>query len=71
MVEKIVELKPCPLCGGEATTSWKAVDPNNEFYFGWIGCQKCRCFINYVNNNRGLDEAVETWNRRTNGDVNG
>ena len=59
-----IELKPCPFCGGEAKTSWGTVDPDNEFYFGWIGCQKCRCFINYINNNRGLKEATEAWNRR-------
>lgn len=54
----------CPFCGGEATASFKTTDPKNEFEFGWIGCQKCRCFINYYNNIRGLTEATDTWNRR-------
>lgn len=58
------ELKPCPFCGGEATASFKTTDPKNQFGLGWIGCQKCRCFINYYNNIRGLTEATDTWNRR-------
>ena len=58
------ELKPCPFCGGEATTSEKTTDKTNAFEFGWIGCQKCRCFINYINNARGKQEATEAWNRR-------
>lgn len=60
-----MELKPCPFCGGEAKASFTTTDPNNEFAFGWIGCQECRCFINYRNNKRGLNEATAAWNRRT------
>lgn len=58
------ELKPCPFCGGEAATSFQTTDPENKFEFGWIGCQKCKCFINYINNAKGLKEATEAWNRR-------
>lgn len=59
------KLKPRPFCGDEAKTSHGTVDPENKLRFGWIGCQECRCFINYVNNSRGLKEATEAWNRRT------
>ena len=58
------ELKPCPFCGGEATSSEKTTDPKNTFEFGWIGCQQCRCFINYINNSRGKKQAEDAWNRR-------
>lgn len=64
MIELDDELKPCPYCGGEAVTSFQTTDPENKFAFGWIGCQKCRCFINYINNAKGLKEAAEAWNRR-------
>lgn len=63
-----IKLKPCPFCGGEAVTSFQTSDPENKFAFGWIGCQKCRCFINYINNAKGLKEAAEVWNRRINND---
>lgn len=59
-----LKLKPCPFCGGEAVTSFQTTDPENKFAFGWVGCQNCRCFINYMNNAKGLKEATETWNRR-------
>lgn len=59
-------LKPCPFCGGDARMSETTTDRENKFEFGWIGCQKCRCFINYINNSRGKRKAVEVWNRRVN-----
>lgn len=43
--------------------SFQTTDPENKFAFGWIGCQKCRCFINYINNAKGLKEAAEAWNK--------
>lgn len=58
------ELKPCPFCGGEAKTSDTATNKENKFEFGWIGCQECRVFINYINNQRGKSEAIAAWNRR-------
>ena len=59
-----IELKPCPFCGDEATASFKTTDPENKFEFGWIGCQKCRCHMDYYNTKRGLRESTEAWNRR-------
>ena len=57
-------LKSCPFCGGEAKTSQGTTDPDNEFEFGWIGCQECQCFINYINNPTGKRLATQAWNRR-------
>lgn len=62
------ELKKCPFCGGEAKTSHFTTDPENKFEFGWIGCQECRVFINYINNERGRKQAVNAWNRRASDD---
>ena len=59
------ELKSCPFCGGKAVSSEQTTDKKNEFEFGWIGCQKCRCFINYINNRDGKNKAIKAWNRRT------
>lgn len=63
-----IKLKPCPFCGGKTVTSFQTTDPENKFEFGWIGCQKYRCFINYINNAKGLKEAAEAWNRRADND---
>ena len=57
-------LVPCPLCGGETKTSETTTDKENKFEFGWIGCQHCRCFINYINNEKGKRQAIEAWNTR-------
>lgn len=55
---------PCPFCRGEAKTSETTTDKENKFEFGWIGCQHCRCFINYINNERGKRQAIKAWNIR-------
>lgn len=57
-------LKDCPFCGGKATSSEQTTDKENKFEFGWIGCQKCHCSINYINNPTGKRLATESWNRR-------
>lgn len=61
------ELKPCPFCGGEAKTSEIAGIPKENLLFGWgwVGCQHCRCFMNYSHGERGKKEAIEAWNKRT------
>ena len=58
------KLKPCPLCGGAAEASFMKTDDHTKIIFGWIGCKKCRLFINYRNNLRGIEQAVKAWNRR-------
>ncbi len=60
------ELKPCPFCGGEAQTN-EVVGMSNgnpPFGWGWVGCQKCRVFMQYNHGERGKRQAVEAWNRR-------
>lgn len=60
------ELKNCPFCGGEATTSEKeGLQDRQPYGWGWVGCQKCRVFINWSNGDRGKKLAIAAWNKRT------
>lgn len=62
----MTELKKCPFCGGEAEQDDYT---QNEYMFhgtGWIGCKKCRVFIDYKNGDYGKNQAIEAWNRRVN-----
>ena len=56
------ELKPCPVCGGEAT---KMISPNG---YGYVECSNCRL--------RQMDDqpeglAIEAWNAIPRKDYNG
>ncbi len=60
------ELKPCPFCGGEATTSEKeGLQDNWPPGWGFVGCQRCRCYMNWNHGERGKKLAIETWNTRS------
>ena len=54
----MTKLKPCPFCGRKAAERDIKVPGGN----GWIGCQSCRCFIDFVKN--GKPQAIAAWNRR-------
>ena len=51
-------LLPCPFCGGEAVEC----DIKQLFANGWVGCQRCRCFMDFVKNGKPL--AIAAWNSR-------
>jgi Lar family restriction alleviation protein len=51
-------LKPCPFCGGQA--AYKNI--NTPYSHGWIGCPKCKAYMNWTTDPR---TTVEKWNRRT------
>ena len=55
------KLLPCPFCGGEAAVR----DIKEPSANGWVGCQRCRCFMDFVNN--GKPQALAAWNRRAEG----
>ena len=79
-MEKQIELKPCPFCGGEAEVVDTHVYLDKAIR---IKCTSCSCVTKQVlidhpkNNANGLDErtrytreqviekAAELWNRRT------
>ena len=59
-----IKLKPCPLCGTPATTSFLTVDLENRQQYGWLGCQSCGLDIRYYNLPGYYEKAAEKWNRR-------
>ena len=50
------KLLPCPFCGGEAAVR----DIKEPSVNGWIGCQRCRCFMDFVKS--GKPQAIAAWN---------
>lgn len=52
------KLRECPFCGGEAAVC----DIKEPSVNGWVGCQRCRCFMDFVKNGKSL--AIAAWNRR-------
>jgi Lar family restriction alleviation protein len=56
---KMIELKPCPFCGGEAIIA-DAYGP-----YAIVSCKSCPCAVEVYGS---MKYAVETWNRRV-GDV--
>lgn len=71
MEGKKIELKPCPFCGKEATTSEKEHIKALPFGWGWIGCQSCHVHIDWSHGERGKKLAIEAWNRRTDDGLSG
>lgn len=62
-----MKLKPCPFCGGEATTSHGEDDYTlGQFFF--VSCEYCgsrtRKFHRYCYGEEYERKAIEAWNRR-------
>ena len=59
------ELKPCPFCGGEATTS-HGFNTAGQYFF--ISCEECGCrtrdFYKWYDGENYEIKAVEAWNTR-------
>lgn len=60
----MIELKPCPFCGGEARTGYAIHDYNR-----WgVRCTKCSATVEVEEWRGELDteeNAIKAWNRRT------
>lgn len=54
----MVELKPCPFCGGKAK-----IFQDDRFCFFKVRCVKCYAESSYIEDK---NLAVKAWNRRTN-----
>lgn len=52
----MVELKPCPFCGGEAH-----IRQNGNRVFPWVVCSDCIASTRVYDS---VEEAIEAWNRR-------
>lgn len=64
----MIELKPCPFCGGKATTSERENIKNLPYGWRWIGCRHCKVFMDWSHGNTGRSLAIEAWNRRAGGE---
>ena len=66
----MIELKPCPFCGGEATPVYCENGnryTSNILYLskrGTIKCQKCEVVLPRTYSS--VSKAIEAWNRRAN-----
>ena len=60
------ELKPCPFCGGEASTSHGSNITGGKYFF--VSCEACNCrtsdFYEWYFGGAYEREAIEAWNRR-------
>lgn len=56
------ELKPCPFCGGDATTLVGKYDHGGTFYEA--GCDSVGCWCLPSAKTLSMEHAVAEWNRR-------
>ena len=59
----MMELKPCPFCGGEARICHKT----GFGEWSYVECEKCRCTTgNFMKSftHSSDDKAADAWNRR-------
>ncbi|GMO52414.1 MAG: hypothetical protein Pg6C_18050 [Treponemataceae bacterium] len=66
MSTDIVELKPCPFCGGEVGLGeiWQASNNNRQFYCWRFSCKNETCGIKAGTYIKDKDQAIAAWNRR-------
>ena len=60
----MAELKACPFCGGKAEENNYITNTHMVHGTGWIGCCKCRVFMDYTHGEYGRKLAIKAWNRR-------
>jgi len=69
-VNRMIKLKPCPFCGGEAEMGIKYGDYgyNPDIYS--VKCKRCNARIGKVSDNYAdlSDDVGKAWNRRVNDD---
>ena len=62
---KMIELKPCPFCGGIATIT---TNKTSQAQKSCIRCSKCSCqktMLKYPNYDGDIEkDIIEVWNRR-------
>ena len=59
-MEKQIELKPCPFCGGKAFVSAKLPYFGEELTLAVV-CEQCNASSKH---RRTKEKAIEDWNRR-------
>ena len=62
-----VQLKPCPFCGGEASThicgseAYEIGSPRRHIVARWVSCDSCGAS---GSSTFDMDEAIKAWNIR-------
>lgn len=56
----MVELKPCPFCGGEAKLEHNYMTDYGDSY--WVSC--CSCNVS-TDSDWAQESVIATWNKRT------
>lgn len=67
----MIELKPCPFCGGEAEMCYSNDNhrrPYVQCKFGSMLTPQCAISHRYAWDYRTEEEAAEAWNRRAGGE---
>ena len=66
--EKLIDLKPCPFCGGEARIRTGVTSSVPKLSKALVICQKCLAstdwFCDTAADAEFVFEAIEAWNRR-------
>lgn len=66
----MIELKPCPFCGGRAAIYSSTKNIFLDDTAAWCYCTKCKSrgaeFEDTKNNGEFVIKAIEAWNRRVN-----
>ena len=66
--EKLIDLKPCPFCGGEARIRTGITSSVPKLSKALVTCQKCLAstdwFCDTESDAEFVFKAIEAWNRR-------
>ena len=66
--EKLIDLKPCPFCGGEAKIRTGVTSSVPKLSKALVICQQCLASTDWFYDTAGdaefVFEAIEAWNRR-------
>ena len=61
----MIELKPCPFCGGNAEYFEERIFIMNNAFLMGVKCKNCGGAYFDANKNHCPNDVFKTWNRRT------
>lgn len=65
----MIELKPCPFCGGKAKVFDNHKDFDTERVKYGVKCTKCKMYMTFEDKLYSKSLVVRGWNRRTDENV--
>lgn len=69
----IVELKPCPFCGGEARLRTGVTSGLSTRPIAWVKCKSCEistpALIDSHTDGVNISEVIDMWNKRVDKEV--